>query len=193
MWQATTVTRTHGNVTGDTFYPFKTVLECRNSCCLCPATDHWLYSRGHSFRVVNIFTFYIFNEIIHITYVLYTTIYHCMLILKISINLYIILPYNKIVQMSKLNFMHAVRYRYSPHTFQSYWQINENRNMECELRNAADYSLPAPRTEFFLKQPIYSFPLIWNSFNDMKLQPNKITFQKYVKDYLLFKPAEELV
>ena len=41
-----------------------------------------------------------------------------------------ILPYDKIVQMSKLNFMHAVRYRYSPHTFQSYWQINENRNME---------------------------------------------------------------
>ena len=44
---------------------------------------------------------------------------------------------------------------------------------------------------FFKKQPIYSLPLIWNAFNDMKLQPNKITFQKYVKDYLLSEPAEE--
>ena len=102
-----------------------------------------------------------------------------------------ILPYEKIVQMSKLHFMHAVRYKYAPDTFQSTWQLNSNRNVEYELRNATDYSLPVPRTEFFKKQPIYSLPLIWNAFNDMKLQPNKITFQKYVKDYLLSEPAEE--
>ena len=52
---------------------------------------------------------------------------------------------------------------------------------------------PCLELNFFLKQPIYPLPLIWNSFNDMKLQPNKITFQKYAKDYLLFKPAEEQV
>ena len=78
--------------------------------------------------------------------------------------------------MAKLNFMHSVRYKYSPDTFQATWQLNENRNVEYELRNATDYSLPVPRTEFVKKQPIYSLPLIWNSFNDMKMQPNKITF-----------------
>ena len=102
-----------------------------------------------------------------------------------------ILPYEKILFMSKINFMHSVRYKYSPESFQSTWQLNENRNVEYVLRNAMDYNLPVPRTEFFKKQPMYSLPLIWNSFNDMKLQPNKITFQKYVKDLLLSELAED--
>ena len=93
--------------------------------------------------------------------------------------------------MSKINFMHSVRYKYSPESFQSTWQLIENRNVEYVLRNAMDYNLPVPRTEFFKKQPMYSLPLIWNSFNDMKLQPNKITFQKYVKDLLLSELAED--
>ena len=102
-----------------------------------------------------------------------------------------ILPFDKIVQMSKINFMHAVRYKYAPDTFHSTWQLNEDRNLDYEMRNATDFNLPVPRTEFFKKQPMYSLPLAWNSFNDMKLQPNKTTFQKYVKEFLLSELASE--
>ena len=52
--------------------------------------------------------------------------------------------------------MHSVRYKYSPESFQSTWQLNENRNVEYVFRNAMDYNLPVPRTEFFKKQPMYS-------------------------------------
>ena len=67
--------------------------------------------------------------------------------------------------------------------WQFLWSVAAQRRQEYKLRNVADFNLPAPRTEFFKRQPIYSLPLIWNEFNDMKFQPNRITFQKYVKEY----------
>jgi hypothetical protein len=60
-----------------------------------------------------------------------------------------ILPYEKIIEMSKLMFMHSIEYNYAPCAFANTWQKNSDRNTGHVLRNENDYALPIPRIEFF--------------------------------------------
>ena len=96
-----------------------------------------------------------------------------------------ILPYDLIIKQHKLNFMHSVKFNYAPPSFKNTWTLNEEREQAYELRNNSDFQLPAPRIEFFKKQPIYSLPFEWNQLDDVRFQNNKITFQINLKNNLL--------
>ena len=61
------------------------------------------------------------------------------------------------------------------------WLLNANREHKYQLRNNKEFVLPAPRIEFFRKQPIYTLPSEWNKLEDSKFQPNRITFQIELK------------
>jgi hypothetical protein len=96
-----------------------------------------------------------------------------------------ILPFDKIIEQSKLNFMHSIEFNYAPSAFANTWTKNNERNIGHELRNENDYVLPYPRIEFFKKIPIYSLPAAWNAAGDLRFYQNRTTFRIALKDQLL--------
>jgi hypothetical protein len=96
-----------------------------------------------------------------------------------------ILPYEKLILYSQLNFMHSVFYAYAPKSFETTWQKNADRAPELNLRNANEFNLLLPRTELFKKSTYYSMPLAWNNLAvEIKLQQNRITFRWALKAHL---------
>jgi hypothetical protein len=95
-----------------------------------------------------------------------------------------ILTYPKLIQYSKLNFMHSYIYNYCPNSFTNTWTLNTERENIPDLRNANLLSIPHPRIELFKKSPLYSLPVLWNSLNDTKLQHCKTTFRISLKEKL---------
>ena len=81
--------------------------------------------------------------------------------------------------------MHSIKYNYAPDSFKDTWTLNKERERAYDLRNNSDFLLPAPRIEFFKKQPMYSLPFEWNQLDDVRFQNNKITFQINLKNNLL--------
>ena len=96
-----------------------------------------------------------------------------------------ILPYDLLVQHAKLSFMHSIKFNYAPESFANVWLLNANREHEYQLRNNNEFVLPAPRIDFFRKQPIYTLSSEWNKLEDSRFQPNRITFQIEIKNNLL--------
>jgi hypothetical protein len=97
-----------------------------------------------------------------------------------------ILPYEKLIIFSQLNFMHSVEYGYAPRSFENTWVKNNNRDVNRELRNANDFELTQPRTETFKKSTFYSPPNEWNNLiPEIKFQQNKTTFKWALKAHLL--------
>jgi hypothetical protein len=96
-----------------------------------------------------------------------------------------ILPYDKLIKLAKLKFMHAVTYNYSPTSFTGVWATNDDRQLDITLRNNNQYSIPNPQIEQFKKSPLYSLPKEWNELNDIKLQQNKTTFIIALKELLI--------
>jgi hypothetical protein len=88
-----------------------------------------------------------------------------------------ILPFDKIIILSKLMFMHAIAYNYNIESFNNIWHTNQHRNLDMELRNVNEFILPLARRELFKKFPIYSLPWEWNQLGDTKLQRNRTTFK----------------
>jgi hypothetical protein len=89
-----------------------------------------------------------------------------------------ILPYAKLIELSKSLFMHSIEYGYAPASFANIWQKNQNRaDHDHNLRNFDQYTLPPPRIELFKKSPLYSLPLTWNNLGTIKLQNNRTTFK----------------
>lgn len=103
-----------------------------------------------------------------------------------------ILPFDKIIEQSKLLFMHSIEYNYAPKAFASTWQKNSERNIGHELRNENDYYLPHPRLEFFRKIPLYSLPAAWNDAGDIRLQHNRTTFKIALKEKLIDEIYQEI-
>ncbi len=95
-----------------------------------------------------------------------------------------ILPFQKLITMSRLNFMHSVCYNYAPKTFLESFPKNE-ANPNYNLRTRSMYKMPNVRIELFKKFPYYTFPLSWNEAGDVTFQNNKITFQISLKKLLL--------
>ena len=96
-----------------------------------------------------------------------------------------ILPYNLLQKQAKLYFMHAVEYKYAPKTFHNVWQKNENRDINYPLRNNDQYYLPRINIESLKNLPLFTFPTVWNSLEDLRFQNNKITFQTNLKNNLI--------
>jgi len=95
-----------------------------------------------------------------------------------------IMPFDKIIQIQKLKYMHSIVYEYAHASFSGTWTRNINRFTEHNLRNNDDFTLPAPRYENFKRYPLYSFPSAWNSIGDVKFQRNKVTFGIALTDQL---------
>ena len=57
--------------------------------------------------------------------------------------------------------MHSIEYNYAPSSYSNIWLKNHEREPNILLRNADDYNLPKPRTEFFKKSTLYSLPQIF--------------------------------
>ena len=99
---------------------------------------------------------------------------------------YNILPYEKLILFSQLNFMHAINYSYAPSSFANTWLKNTNRLPERNLRNADEYTLTQPRTELFKRSTFYAMPVAWNTLApEIKLQQNRTTFRWALKAHLL--------
>jgi hypothetical protein len=97
-----------------------------------------------------------------------------------------ILPFDKLILQSQLNFMHAIEYKYAPPSFNDIWQKNRDRDPDVNLRNADDYYLTRPRTETFKKSTFYAIPTAWNDLiPEIKYQENKYTFKWALKAHLL--------
>jgi hypothetical protein len=96
-----------------------------------------------------------------------------------------ILPFDKLILQSKLLFMHSVDYNYAPQSFNGIWVKNNTRDMDHDLRNRDEYSVPFIRIEQFRKNPIVSLPKAWNELCDeLRFQHNRTTFKIALEDYL---------
>jgi hypothetical protein len=81
--------------------------------------------------------------------------------------------------------MRAIAYNYNLESFNNIWTTNKLHEMDMELRNANDFTLPIICREIFRKSPLYSLPYEWNICGDVKLQHNRYTF-KIALSYELF-------
>jgi hypothetical protein len=61
---------------------------------------------------------------------------------------YAILPYAKLMELSKCLFMLSIENGYTPVVFANTWQKNQNRtDHDHNLRNVNQYTLPPPKIE----------------------------------------------
>ena len=96
-----------------------------------------------------------------------------------------ILPFDKLLTLNKLLFMHSIAYNYTPLSFREIWLTNGTRNNEYNLRNNDLFILPNFRVELFKRLPLYSLPALWNEQPDsLRYQQNRITFKIALTDHL---------
>jgi hypothetical protein len=97
-----------------------------------------------------------------------------------------ILPFDKLIKLHRLLFMHSIAYEYAPATFENTWTKNNTRDTGHVLRNQDYFTLPLVRIEFFRKFPIYSLANEWNNLGDnIRLQQNRTTFRLALMDELI--------
>lgn len=83
-----------------------------------------------------------------------------------------------------MKFMHSIKYDYAPKSFNNIFRLNNDRNVQYELRNTDDFLIPNTRIEHLKKFPLYVFPKTWNTFGDFRFCRNKITFLIALKYFL---------
>jgi hypothetical protein len=101
-----------------------------------------------------------------------------------------ILPFEKVIKLGKMKFMHSVYFKYSPKSFNNTWTRNSDRNLSQNLRDENLFALPNPRIEFFKKMPIYSLPSEWNNSGVLMLYDNPITFTHALREQLFLELEE---
>ncbi len=96
-----------------------------------------------------------------------------------------ILPFDKLIVLNRLLFMHSIAYDYAPPTFKNIWLKNAARNTGHHLRNQDFFMMPAVRIELYRKLPIYALASEWNNLDDsIRLQHNRTTFKIALVDNL---------
>jgi hypothetical protein len=96
-----------------------------------------------------------------------------------------ILPFPKLITFTQLKLMHSIVNKYSPKSLHNIFQQNDQRDINQDLRNANDYSVPFPRIELFKKSLLFSLPTAWNNLTVLKFYQNKTTFIIALKDDLI--------
>jgi hypothetical protein len=96
-----------------------------------------------------------------------------------------ILPLDKLIEYSRIKFMHNFHFNQLPISFAETWRSNAERNPDRILRNADDLYIPAHRVEFVKRLPLHSFPLAWNSAPGEKLNPRQHIYLKDLKNHML--------
>lgn len=100
-----------------------------------------------------------------------------------------ILTYENIIKQHTLHFMHSVHNHYAPPIFDNIWNTNTNRNINYELRNTHDYTLPRIHYSYLKNTPLFSFPSEWNEAQikfPSVYHNNFYTFQTSLKEELLY-------
>ena len=85
-----------------------------------------------------------------------------------------------------------------PDSFADTWIKNRIRHegqAEIELRNDDNFFIPFARTNLIAKQPLISFPRIWETFPDerIKFLRNKIEFNKELKQHFLNNLSNQVI
>ena len=83
-------------------------------------------------------------------------------------------------------FMHSVYHKYAPKSFNNMFiPTMQIENLNLRTDNLKHFNVPLPRTDKFKKSPTYLLSNLWNSIDANKLQPNRSTFEHYLKNQLL--------
>jgi Reverse transcriptase (RNA-dependent DNA polymerase) len=96
-----------------------------------------------------------------------------------------VLPFEKLIKYKQLLFMHSIKYKLAPSSFNNMWLVNNEIERNYNLRLNDDFVLPYPRFEGFRKFPSYSFAKCWNEADEIRLQRNPLTFKIELKKQLL--------
>ncbi len=102
-----------------------------------------------------------------------------------------ILPYEELLNHSSIMFMHSIYHKYAPKTMNTMF-VTSTQQYQHQLRTDTlkHFELPFPRTDKFKKSPVYMLSDIWNKTDINKIQPNRYTFNHYLKNHLLVSQAD---
>jgi len=104
-----------------------------------------------------------------------------------------ILPVPELVEYFKIQFMQKFSFGLLPAAFVNLWTTNAARNQanihRYPLRNSDNLHIPLARLASNDNHPLYSFPRLWENFNDpqIKLIRNKLEFNSKLKKFFLNK------
>jgi hypothetical protein len=71
------------------------------------------------------------------------------------------------------------------HSFSNIWTKNNTRELDYDLRNQDEYSVPFIRIEQFRRNPLVSLPMAWSELCDeLRFQRNRTTFKIALNNYL---------
>jgi hypothetical protein len=92
-----------------------------------------------------------------------------------------ILPFDKLIDCTVLQFMQRFVNDYLPVSFVNEWQTNASIRGDniLLLRNQDNLYIPFSRTNFVERLPLISFPKLWTNFQsfDIKFLRNKLEFK----------------
>jgi hypothetical protein len=94
-----------------------------------------------------------------------------------------------VIKRSTLCFMHSIYHGYAPSTLRDHWTRGMDRELQYALRNNGDFVSPRCNYATLQTKPLFSFPDIWNSFNENKHIANKLTFKIALDHELLPTPT----
>jgi hypothetical protein len=86
-----------------------------------------------------------------------------------------VLPFDKLITLTRLLFMHAIAYNYAPNTFANIWATNADCNIGHVLCDNDFFIIPHVRIDLFRRFPLYALPHEWNNLSEtIRLQHNRI-------------------
>jgi hypothetical protein len=108
-----------------------------------------------------------------------------------------ILPFDKLIDCTVLQFMQRFVNDYLPVSFVNEWQTNASIRGENIplLRNQDDLYIPFSRTNFVERLPLISFPKLWTNFQsfDIKFLRNKLEFKTKLKNHFLNQLSDAVI
>jgi Reverse transcriptase (RNA-dependent DNA polymerase) len=99
-------------------------------------------------------------------------------------NMLNILPFDKLITLTKSTLTHSVIHKYGPAALHDQWTFNADRNRNLELRNEHDLYIPMATSEQVKKLPFFSFANSWNNLIYDRLNPNPMTFKLALLNFL---------
>ena len=95
-----------------------------------------------------------------------------------------ILPFDRLIKLSILKFMHSFIHNRLPISFARMWIFNRERFAERELRNADQLYVPPHRFATLKRMPLFNFPVVWNAEGLDKFNPIPHRYVKNLKNML---------
>jgi hypothetical protein len=103
-----------------------------------------------------------------------------------------ILPLDQIILQAKLVFMHSIKYKYCPKSYDNVFVPVNHDDMVYNLRYPNDFDVPRARIELFKKMPLYTLPTEWNNCHDLRFYQNLTTFKITLSENLFKSLAEAI-